>query len=372
MISKNNKCMRILIVVLIILGFTGCKEKMVCSYRIPVDKGDGLMVSTLEKHAFDTTRFVEVNEDICQGKYGNVHSVLLLHKNELLVEQYYNDWDENEMHFLASTTKSFSAILMGIAIDQGRIKDEHEKMLNFFPEYSVLADDSLKRRVCIKHLLTNASGFEWDEHALAVDDPQNMGVQMDKKEDWLKESLALPMDTMPGSIYAYSGPNNIIVGEIIKRATGKNADEFANENLFAPLGIKEYDWYFKNGVCDMSGGLKLKVRDIAKYGMLHLNQGKWKDKQVVSSEWMKKTFEPYIEIKHTVYSCFQWRMVETEYGFNSWFIPGNGGQIISVVPELDLVIIINADNRGIRKDECIPLEHLIKALTEIHPECKKN
>lgn len=91
--------MRILIVVLIIFAFTGCKEKMNCSYRVPEDKGDGLIVSTLEKHAFDTIRFEQVNADICKGKYGNVHSVLLLHKNELLVEQYYNDWDENEMHF---------------------------------------------------------------------------------------------------------------------------------------------------------------------------------------------------------------------------------------------------------------------------------
>ncbi|WP_321308571.1 serine hydrolase [Marinifilum fragile] len=364
--------MRILIVVLIIVGFTGCKEKINCSYQIPEDKGDGLMVSTLEKHAFDSLRFADVNADICQGKYGNVHSVLLLHKNELLVEQYYNGWDEDEMHFLASTTKSFSAILMGIAIQQGKIKNESEKMLDFFPDYSVLSSDTLKKRICIKNLLTNTSGFEWDEHAYAVDDPQNMGVQMDKKEDWLKESLELPMDTMPGTQYVYSGPNNIIVGEIIRRATGQNVAEFANENLFEPLGIKEYDWFFKNDVCDISGGLKLKVRDIAKYGLLHLNQGRWQGKQVVSSEWMEKIFEPYIEIKHPLYSCFQWRMVETEYGFNSWFIPGNGGQIINVVPELDLVIVINADNRGIRKGECIPLEYLLKALTELHPECEMN
>lgn len=364
--------MRFLIVVFIILGFTGCKEKMNCSYRVPEDKGDGLMVSTLAKHAFDSLRFTDVNADICQGKYGNVHSVLLLHKNELLVEQYYNGWDEDEMHFLASTTKSFSAILMGIAIQQGKIKNENEKMLDFFPDYSVLSSDTLKKRICIKNLLTNTSGFEWDEHAFAVDDPQNMGVQMDKKEDWLKESLELPMDTIPGTRYVYSGPNNIIVGEIIKRATGQNVAEFANENLFEPLGVKEYDWFFKNGVCDISGGLKLKVRDIAKYGLLHLNQGKWQGKQVVSSEWMEKIFEPYIEIKHPLYSCFQWRMVETEYGFNSWFIPGNGGQIINVVPELDLVIVINADNRRVRKGECIPLEYLLKALTELHPECKMN
>lgn len=364
--------MKTLIGLLITLGIFSCHHQTDCTYHVPTDKNDGLKVSTLDKHNFDKNAFDKVNQAICNGKYGAIHSVLLIHKNELIVEQYYNNWDENEIHFLASTTKSFSPILTGIAIEQGKIKDENQLMLDFFPEYSSLSEDTLKNRITIQHLLTNTSGFNWDEVSLPVDDPNNRGYQMDQVDNLFKASIELPMDTMPGTRYAYSGPNNIIIGEIIKVSTGLNIADFAEVNLFKPLGIEDYQWFSKNGIYDVGGGLKLKSRDIAKYGLLHLNKGTWNDKQIVSSQWMDKIFEPYIEIRHPLYSCCQWQMVKTEYEFNSWFIPGNGGQIINVVPDLDLVIVINADNRSIPSNKRTPLEYLIKDLTKMHPKLNNN
>lgn len=364
--------MKQLIGVLIIFSFISCKQQPECSYKIPVDKNDGLKVSILEEHNLDRNTFEKVNKDICNGVYGNLHSVLVIHENELVVEQYYNGWDENQIHFLASTTKSFSAIMIGIAIEQGKIKDKNEKMLDFFPDYLSQSNDTLKEKITIKHLLTNTSGFEWDEVSLPVDDPNNMGYKMDKVDNLFKASIDLPMETLPGTKYVYSGPNNLIIGEIIKASTGQNVAEFTGANLFKPLGIIDYQWFSKNEIYDVGGGLKLKSRDIAKYGLLHLNKGKWNDKQIVSSEWMDEIFEPYIEINHPLYSCYQWQMLKTEYGFNSWFIPGNGGQIINVVPDLDLVIVINADNRKIPKEKRKPLEFLIKDLTKIHPKLRNN
>ncbi|MGE4290478.1 MAG: serine hydrolase domain-containing protein [Salinivirgaceae bacterium] len=365
--------MKKIVRLLVIFGFlTACNNYDECTYVRPIDKNDGLKVSTLDAHNLNRDAFEKVNSDICDGVYGNLHSVLVIHKNELVVEQYYNGWDAHQIHFLASTTKSFSAILTGIAIEQGKIKDENEKMLGFFPDYLSQSTDTLKEKITIKHLLTNTSGFEWDEVSLPVDDPNNMGYKMDKVVNLFKASIELPMESVPGTKYSYSGPNNIIIGEIIKASAGQNIAEFANANLFKPLGIKDYQWFSKNGIYDVGGGLKLKSRDIAKYGLLHLNKGKWNDKQIVSSEWMNKIFEPFIEIEHPLYGCCQWQMVKTEYGFNSWFIPGNGGQIINVVPDLDLVIVINADNRKVSKDKRQPLEFLIKDLTKIHPKLRNN
>ena len=370
--QKTDKIfnMKKLISILIILSFVGCNRKTDCSYKIPIDKNDGLKVSTLEEHKVDKKAFEKINSDICKEIYGNIHSVLLIHNNDLIIEQYYNGWKSNELHYLASTTKSFSAVMTGIAIEQGKIKDVNQKMLDFFPEYPSLAEDTLKSQITIIDLLTNTSGFKWNEQSLPVNDPNNMGMQMEKLDNWLKASLELPMDTIPGTKYVYSGPNNIIIGEIIKKSTGQNIAEFTEDNLFKPLGIKDYSWDSKNGIYDVGGGLKLTSRDIAKYGLFHLNKGKWLDKQIVSSKWMEEIFNPFIEIRHPLYGCYQWQMVKTEYGFNSWFIPGNGGQIINIVPNLDLVIVINADNRNIPKEKRTPLEYLIKDLTKIIPNLK--
>jgi len=328
---------------------------------------DGLHVSTLEKHNLDTATFNRINQDICSGMYGNIHSLLVIDNNELVIEQYYNRWKKGDLHFLASNTKSFNAILIGIAIEQGMIKNVNQKMLDFFPEYTAFRKDTLKNNITIKDLLTNTSGLLWDEQSLPVNDPDNMGVKMDKKDDWLKSSLSLPMDTIPGTKYVYSGPNNIILSEIIKRTTGKNIAKFAEEYLLEPLDIKEYNWFQKNGIYDSGGGLKLKSRDIAKYGLLHLNNGKWGKDEVVSEKWIKEMFNPYIEIHHPFYSCYQWQMAETDLGFNVWFIPGNRGQIINIIPTLNMVIVINADNRDIDKEDRLPLEYLLKDIVKIKP-----
>ena len=103
----------------------------------------------------------------------------------------------------------------------------------FFPEYAASEKDSLKHQITIKDLLSNTSGFKWDEQSLPVTDPNNMGAKMDKAANLFKASIELPMDTIPGTKYVYSGPNNIIVGEIIKKATGLNIADFAVQKLIS-------------------------------------------------------------------------------------------------------------------------------------------
>ncbi|MBN1252387.1 MAG: serine hydrolase [Bacteroidales bacterium] len=353
---------------LIILALISCNTKNDCSYQQPIDINDGIQVSSLEIQNLDTNAFIKTNKDICSGKYGNIHSLLVIVNNKLVIEQYYNGWEKDQLHFLASNTKSFNSLLIGVAIEKGYIKNVDQKMLDFFPEFQNLKRDTLKSKITIKDLLTMTSGFKWDEQSLPLIDSNNMGRKMDLTDDWLKSAIMLPMETIPGTKYVYSGPNNIILSEIIKRETGQNIADFAEKYLFEPLGINKYNWLEKNGVYDSGGGLFLKSRDIAKYGLLHLNKGKWNKKEIVSEKWIEEIFSPYIEIKHPFYSCYQWQMVKTEYGFNSWFIPGNGGQIINIIPELDIVIVINADNRKIPKYKRESLELLIKDIMKINPK----
>jgi len=102
---------------LVILGFiSGCNNSDECTYVKPIDINDGLNVSTLEEHKLDTAIFNKLNQDICNGKYGNIHSLLVIENSDLVIEQYYNKWEKDRLHFLASNTKSFNSLLIGVAI----------------------------------------------------------------------------------------------------------------------------------------------------------------------------------------------------------------------------------------------------------------
>ncbi len=113
-------------------------QKNDCSYQKPIDIKDGLKVSTLDADKLDTAIFNKLNQDICNGKYGNIHSLLVIENNNLVIEQYYNNWENDRLHILASNTKSFNSLLIGVAIEHGYIKSVDQRILDFFPEYENL------------------------------------------------------------------------------------------------------------------------------------------------------------------------------------------------------------------------------------------
>lgn len=344
----------------------GCQNEKGNIIQNPIDLDDGINISTAEKHDIDSLLLSELNTDIFNGNYGNIHSLLIMKDNELVVEQYYGDGDRDEEHFLASVTKGFTAILTGIAIEKGYIDSLSQPMLDYFPKYKTVETDQRKHKITIEHLLTMTSGFDWDEQTLPFSDPNNDGVKMDRLDNWLDASLLLKMDTIPGTKYVYCGPNDIILGEIIKVTTKLNISEFAKENLFEPLKITEYKWGSKNGIYDTGGGLHMKSRGMLKFGQLLLNDGKVGNTTVVSKDWVDKTFTPYIEMKKPLYMGYQWRNIHSDEGLLSYFISGNGGQIISLVPDLNIVFVVTADNRG----ESHPLKEVAERILRIHPNYK--
>ncbi len=353
--------MRNLIIISCLFTITSCHNNKGNTLLTPVDINDGITVSTIKKHEINEEILNEINADIYNGMYGNIHSLLIMKDDELIVEQYYNEGERDEIHFLASVTKGFVAILVGIAMDQGYIDSLNQPMLNYFPDYKETEKDKRKHKVTIEHLLTMTSGFEWDELTLPFTDPNNDGVRMDGADDLLDASLRLDMDTLPGTKYVYCGPNDIILGEIIKVATKQNIEEFAVKNLFEPLQINKYRWSSRNGVYRTGGGLWMKSRDMLKFGQLLLNDGNIGETNLISKNWIDKTFTPYIEIAKPFHMGYQWRSIISKNGIHTNFVSGNGGQLIVIFHELNMVLVVTADNRG----EKHPLGPLVERVENI-------
>jgi Beta-lactamase class C and other penicillin binding proteins len=134
----------------------------------------------------------------------------------------------------------------------------------------------------LKHLLTMTSGIKWDESTVAYTDPANSCAGMEKSDDWIQFVLDQPLADAPGATFVYNSGVTELLSQVIKKVTGKQADEYAAEHLFAPLGITDTYWKrTPKGLSDTEGGLYLTARDLAKIGYLYLHDGVWDGRRLL-------------------------------------------------------------------------------------------
>jgi CubicO group peptidase (beta-lactamase class C family) len=260
------------------------------------------------------------------------------------------------LHETRSATKTFISALTGIAIDKGYIKNTDETVLSFFPEYSIKNNSEAKKRITIENLLTNQSGLDCD-----ITNPKSEGHEnkMNNSDDWVKFTLDLPMIENAGNIGRYCSGTTIVAGRIIEKQTKMTLPEFAKQTLFKDLGIKNYVWNFKpdksstETICEVF----LNSRDMAKFGLLFLNKGRWNDKQVISTDWVRQSLSKHSVIQGVDYGYFWWIKYLDADGVRYFgkAAQGNGGQKIFIWEEQNMVTVITGGNYNVQSpsDELI-------------------
>jgi CubicO group peptidase (beta-lactamase class C family) len=294
--------------------------------------------------------------------YTDINSILIFHGEKLLYEHYFNGWTADSLHDVRSSFKSVTSLLMGIAIDKGFIKDVNQKVYSFFPEFAALANaEHLKKEMTIKNLLEMESGFDCEE----FNDEKDCEATMVTTKDWVKFSLNLPMKNKPGTVWAYTSCNPMIVGGIISHVAKMSIMDFAKKYLFEPMGITEYRWTVDSmGQATTAGSFFIKSTDMMKFGELVLQNGIWHGKRIVSEKWVKESTHAKIPIPNFSFVKFSRSKIAipqpTYYGYywynevlrtksydqNVLFASGNGGQYIMIIPDLDLVIVFTQGNYG--------------------------
>lgn len=148
----------------------------------------------------------------------------------------------------------------------------------------------------------------------------------------------------PGQRFNYSGGINLLLGGIVRNSSGMYADKFAEKYLFGPLGITEYRWHrSSDGTINTQGGLSLRPRDMAKIGLLFLDGGKWKGRQIVSERWVNESKKGRLPARYGLRYGYQWwcgKALVNHQEIDSFFAWGRGGQYIFVIPECELVAVI--------------------------------
>jgi CubicO group peptidase (beta-lactamase class C family) len=332
--------------------------------------GESWQTSTPEQEGLDGQAIAQLDEEFRAGKHGYIDSMLIVRNGRLAFEAYYeNDYQAinrelmtgesgpynyydatwhpfykgSDLHTLQSTTKSFMSALVGIAIARGDLPGVDATLGELLPHRNI--SDPQKAAITLDNILTMRSGFEWEE-IVSYWDPRNDAITVESTDDWVGYLLAKPIAYDQGTTYYYNSISTQLMSEMVSTATGRGLDDYAEEVLFGPIGIKDYFWKTApEGSKDVSGGLYLKPRDLARFGLLFERNGEWNGEQIVPAEWVAKSSEaivldtwPERPDRNNGYG-YQWWIYRHGndggpfvYGTSGW-----GGQLALIVPELNLV-----------------------------------
>jgi CubicO group peptidase (beta-lactamase class C family) len=279
-------------------------------------------------------------------------SVVVIKDGKLVVEEYFNTYWRETIHDIRSAGKSVTCLLLGMAIDKGLVKNVEQSIYDFFPSPKFIKPQKDGHQdIKIKHLLTMSSGLSAD-----VDNENSPGSTENwlTKDNWVDFAIALPMIFTPGEKYVYNDVCPMLIGAIIEEASGKKLSEFAKENLFSPLGIREFYWYTApNGRTGPMGNLYLSALDFAKIGQLVLNKGQWQGKKIISTKWIEEISRKRFDISKQDpfardYGYFWYAATKEVNGkkYECIYASGNGGNLLFIVPSENLVVSLFSSAYG--------------------------
>jgi CubicO group peptidase (beta-lactamase class C family) len=318
------------------------------NYQAPADMHDGIAVGDIAHSDLGVGVADELVHSILDGTYKDVHSVLLYQRGKLVLEEYFYGYSVGRQHQLRSATKSVVSALAGIAIDHGAIKGADQPVLPLMSYASYDHPDSRKVTITLGDFLSMSSGLDCNDHSSMSPGRE---TEIDDKADWVKATLDLPMIGDPGTAGFYCSGGVAVAGRMVENAVHMKLSEFAQANLFGPLGIARTDWTWNYDLTNADteySQIHLRPRDMLKLGILFGDGGLWHGRRIISESWVHTSLAEHSHVANVSYGYFWWRHafdVKTADGAQQIVVAaaqGNGGQKIFVLPQYDLVAIFTA------------------------------
>ena len=290
-------------------------------------------------------------------------SLLVIRNGRLVGEVYFPGSSASRQHKVFSITKSVISLLIGEAIAQGQLPGTGQSIWDYFPSQGVQNWDERKAALTIEHLLTMTSGLAWDEGQIAG---------MTSGRDWAGFVLDLPMAADPGTTFNYCSGCTHLLSAILEQATGQSAEAYARQVLFGPMGIEAFTWAADpQGHSTGGWGLEMRSRDLARLGLLALNQGAWNGRQLIPAEWVQTASRPHVEqtdYPEDAYGYLWWTSqpgISTDYWYEA---RGLYAQRIIVVPERQLIVVTTASAQDMpRNIHRMVIEGIVPAIQSDGP-----
>jgi CubicO group peptidase (beta-lactamase class C family) len=382
---------RSLLLTLLAAPAVAAQEAGPVRYRTPIQINDGWRTASADSVGVDSRRLARLTESLRAWPELGVHAILIERDGRLIYEEYFDGFDERwgqplgrvsmsreSRHDLRSVTKSVVSALAGIALGAGAIKSLDQPIVEWFPEYPEL-NTAERRRVTLAHVLAMTAGLEWNED-VPYSDPRNDEIRMTRDSQPLRYALSRPFAVASGSDFTYNGGLTQVMAAVIERATRTSLEDYARTHLFDPLGITDVEWMGDlAGMPSAASGLRLRPRDVAKFGSLYLHGGRWNGRQVIPADWIQLSTRRHFRFRPRAgadaggefgYAYFWWySCYPTARGLiEARTALGNGQQRIFVLPGLGMVVTIlagryNDFTTGATLGARILREHVIPAVT---------
>lgn len=262
-----------------------------------------------------------------------LHGLVVLRHGHVILDAAWSPYNAAIPHSLYSLSKSFTSTAVGLAIAEGKLSLD-DPVLKFFPDDAPSEPSKNLRSMRVRDLLRMATGHQGEPR-----------VSMTDSQPWTKTFLVQPVPFKPGSHFLYNTPATYMASAIVQKVTGQTVLDYLKPRLFDPLGIKDPTWGASPQGITLGGyGLSLRTEEIARFGQLLLQKGRWQGKQVVPEEWIAEATTR--QISNGSDPASDW---DQGYGYQFWrcthgAFRGDGafGQFCVVLPEQDAVVAITS------------------------------
>jgi CubicO group peptidase (beta-lactamase class C family) len=284
-----------------------------------------------------------------------LHSFMIVRHGRVIAEGWWQPEAADKPHVLWSLSKSFNSTAVGLAVAEGKLSLD-DPVLKFFPADAPANPSDNLKAMKVRDLLTMSGGHDTEPKFKIEDGPS------------VKEFLAHPVTHQPGTWFRYNTPGSYMLSAIVMKATGQTSLDFLKPRLFEPLGIENPKWdASKEGPSFGGYGLFLCTEDIAKFGQLYLQKGKWNGKQLLPEKWVEEATSKQVPNDQEGHAGIgiDWKQ---GYGFQFWRCThnafrgdGRAGQLCVVIPEKDAVVAITADANAFQQEMNAIWDHLLPA-----------
>lgn len=301
--------------------------------------------------------------------YENTSGVIAAKHGTTIYERYFHNHNKNTALHIASVTKSISSALIGLAIDKKIIQSVNQKVLDFFPDYTLKRGERVLSKITIHHLLSMTAPYKFKHEPY---------TKVYGSNHWTHACLdLLGGKSSPGNFH-YTTVGIHVLASVLREASGMTLNEFAQKELFDPLAIPRLPNVPIHAKCDYMAmlktrstrgwaispdgentagwGLALTARDLLKFGQLYLNGGCWNDRQILSTHWLKLSTQTVQSQGKAKYG-YLWWLID---GANQCFAAiGDGGNLLYIDAKASIVVVLTARFKARAKERITLIQDTI-------------